>query len=176
MVAQGDSPVASVLIVDDRPENLLALEGILKPLGARIVKARSGEEALLHLLRETFAVILLDVQMPRLDGLQTAELIKQLASDGVKLHGWLFRASDPAAPLLVFFHGNAGNITVRGPIAAELARRGVSTFVFEAMPDVLPGTRVERRGERVLVLLGPPDVLDGVSARVWARTTSTRGG
>src|SRR5437762_1703245 len=77
MVAQGDSPIANVLIVDDRAENLLALDGILKPLGARIVKARSGEEALLHLLRETFAVILLDVQMPRLDGLQTAELIKQ---------------------------------------------------------------------------------------------------
>jgi len=77
MVAQGDPAVASVLIVDDRAENLLALEAILKPLGGRIVKARSGEEALLHLLRETFAVILLDVQMPRLDGLQTAELIKQ---------------------------------------------------------------------------------------------------
>src|SRR5256714_3041397 len=64
-------------MVDDRPENLLALEGPLKPLGVRLVKARSGEEALLHLLRDTFAVILLDVQMPRLDGLQTAELIKQ---------------------------------------------------------------------------------------------------
>ena len=69
--------VPSVLLVDDRPENLLALEGVLKPLGARLVKARSGEDALMHLLRETFAVILLDVQMPRLDGLQTAELIKQ---------------------------------------------------------------------------------------------------
>src|SRR5436190_5780904 len=69
--------VPSILLVDDRPENLLALEGVLKPLGARLVKARSGEDALLHLLRETFAVILLDVQMPRLDGLQTAELIKQ---------------------------------------------------------------------------------------------------
>lgn len=52
-------------------------------------------------------------------------------SDGVKLHGWLFRAADPHAPLLLFFHGNAGNITVRAPIAAELARRGVSTFVFD---------------------------------------------
>jgi len=72
-----DRIVPSVLLVDDRPENLLALEGVLKPLGARLVKARSGEDALLHLLRETFAVILLDVQMPRLDGLQTAELIKQ---------------------------------------------------------------------------------------------------
>lgn len=52
-------------------------------------------------------------------------------SDGVKLHGWLFRAADAHAPVLVFFHGNAGNITIRGPIAAELARRGVSTFVFD---------------------------------------------
>src|SRR5919204_774607 len=77
MVARGESLIPCVLIVDDRPENLLALEAILKPLGARIVRARSGEEALLHLLRATFAVILLDVQMPRLDGLQTAELIKQ---------------------------------------------------------------------------------------------------
>jgi len=72
-----DPLVPSVLLVDDRPENLLALEGTLKPLKIRVVKARSGEEALLHLLRQTFAVILLDVQMPRLDGLQTAELIKQ---------------------------------------------------------------------------------------------------
>ena len=72
-----DALVPSVLLVDDRPENLLALEGTLKPLKIRVVKARSGEEALLHLLRQTFAVILLDVQMPRLDGLQTAELIKQ---------------------------------------------------------------------------------------------------
>jgi signal transduction histidine kinase len=69
--------VPSVLLVDDRPENLTALEAVLKPLKARLVKARSGEEALVHLLRETFAVILLDVQMPKLDGLQTAELIKQ---------------------------------------------------------------------------------------------------
>jgi signal transduction histidine kinase len=71
-----DQIVPAVLLVDDRPENLLALEAILKPLRARLVKARSGEEALLHVLRETFAVILLDVQMPKLDGLQTAELIK----------------------------------------------------------------------------------------------------
>jgi signal transduction histidine kinase len=76
--AVNDKPVIpSVLLVDDRADNLLALEAILKPLGARLVKARSGEEALLHLLRETFAVILLDVQMPGLDGLQTAELIKK---------------------------------------------------------------------------------------------------
>src|SRR5438045_7409727 len=53
------------------------------------------------------------------------------AADGVRLHGWLFRASEPHAPLLVWCHGNAGNITDRAPIAAALARRGASVFLFD---------------------------------------------
>ena len=68
---------AKLLLVDDRPENLLALEALLEPLGQELVRAESGEEALRHLLQEEFAAILLDVQMPGLDGFQTAELIKQ---------------------------------------------------------------------------------------------------
>ena len=68
---------AKLLLVDDRPENLLALEALLEPLGQELVLASSGEEALRHLLQEEFAAILLDVQMPGLDGFQTAELIKQ---------------------------------------------------------------------------------------------------
>ncbi len=66
----------SILIVDDHAPNLLALEGILAPLGRRVVRAGSGEEALLRLLEEDFAVVLLDVQMPGMDGLETARLIK----------------------------------------------------------------------------------------------------
>ena len=68
---------AKLLLVDDRPENLLALEAILEPLDADLVRAASGEEALRRLLHEEFAAILLDVQMPGMDGFQTAELIKQ---------------------------------------------------------------------------------------------------
>ena len=68
---------AKILLVDDRPENLLALEAILEPLGPELVRANSGEEALRHLLHDDFAAILLDVQMPGLDGFQTAELIKE---------------------------------------------------------------------------------------------------
>ena len=68
---------AKLLLVDDRPENLLALEAILEPLDTDLVRASSGEEALRRLLSEEFAAILLDVQMPGLDGFQTAELIKQ---------------------------------------------------------------------------------------------------
>ena len=68
---------AKLLLVDDRPENLLALEAILEPLDADLVRAASGEEALRRLLQEEFAAILLDVQMPGMDGFQTAELIKR---------------------------------------------------------------------------------------------------
>lgn len=67
---------ADILLVDDRPENLLALEAILRPLGHRLVKAGSGMEALKQLLQCDFAVILLDVQMPGMDGFETAELIR----------------------------------------------------------------------------------------------------
>jgi PAS domain S-box-containing protein len=70
--------VAAVLLVDDRPQNLLTLEAILEPLGHELVSAGSGEDALRLLLqRDDFAVILLDVQMPRLDGFETAALIKE---------------------------------------------------------------------------------------------------
>jgi PAS domain S-box-containing protein len=67
----------SVLLVDDRPENLVALEATLAPLDCTLVSATSGAEALRHLLDGDFAVILLDVQMPDLDGFETAEYVKQ---------------------------------------------------------------------------------------------------
>ena len=70
-----EEPV-NILVVDDRPENLLALEAILEPLGQRLVRASSGEAALRELLERDFAVILLDVQMPEMNGFETARLIK----------------------------------------------------------------------------------------------------
>src|SRR4051812_26107838 len=66
----------SVLLVDDRPENLPALTAVLEPLAVRLVTAESGEEALRALLAEDFAVVLLDVQMPGMDGFETAEYIR----------------------------------------------------------------------------------------------------
>ena len=68
---------ANILLVDDRQDKILALEAVISSLGENIVKARSGKEALRHLLTTEFAVILLDVSMPVMDGFETAALIRK---------------------------------------------------------------------------------------------------
>ena len=70
---------ANILLVDDQPANLLALEAILTPLGHPLIHADSGASALMQLLQHDFAVILLDARMPGLDGYETAALIRQRA-------------------------------------------------------------------------------------------------
>lgn len=71
------TPRASILIVDDLPEKHLVLRSILEELGENLVSAHSGREALARLLEQEFAVILLDINMPDIDGLETASLIRQ---------------------------------------------------------------------------------------------------
>src|SRR3954465_444598 len=75
--AAGTGSPVNVLIVDDRPENLLAIEAILEPLGENLVRANSGPEALTQLLSADFALVLLDVAMPGMDGFETAMRIKE---------------------------------------------------------------------------------------------------
>src|SRR5580765_5692841 len=72
-----DNGKVNILIVDDKPEKILALEAVLEDLGQNIVRAYSGREALRCLLNQAFAVILLDVNMPGMDGFETADLIRQ---------------------------------------------------------------------------------------------------
>jgi PAS domain S-box-containing protein len=74
---EGASATADILVVDDQADSLIALETVLAPLGHNVVKAASGEEALKRLLERDFAVIVMDVRMPGLDGVETVELIKQ---------------------------------------------------------------------------------------------------
>ena len=69
-------PPVDILIVDDNPNNLLALEAILANINGRFVKASSGAEALKCLLSQDFALIILDIQMPDMDGFETAEMIR----------------------------------------------------------------------------------------------------
>ncbi|MEV0633709.1 response regulator [Streptomyces sp. NPDC050619] len=69
---------ASILLVDDMEDNLVALEAVLRSLNEPLVRARSGEEAMKALLRQQFALVLLDVRMPGMDGFETAANIKRL--------------------------------------------------------------------------------------------------
>jgi signal transduction histidine kinase/DNA-binding response OmpR family regulator len=68
----------SILLVDDNASNLIALRAVLEPLEVRLVEARSGAEALQHIEQEQFAVVLLDVQMPEMDGFETAKRARTL--------------------------------------------------------------------------------------------------
>jgi len=70
-------PSVNILLVDDQPANLTALEAVLESLGQNLIKARSGEEALRHLIQNDFAVILLDVMMPGISGFETAAMIHE---------------------------------------------------------------------------------------------------
>jgi len=67
----------NILVVDDLPEKHVVFRSILDELGQNVVSARSGQEALRFILELEFAVILLDVNMPDIDGLETASLIRQ---------------------------------------------------------------------------------------------------
>ncbi|MBI4346883.1 MAG: response regulator [Elusimicrobia bacterium] len=76
------TPRVKLLLVDDQPANLLALASTLESPALELVLAHSGQDALRWLLREEFAVVLLDVQMPGLDGFETAQLIRQRERTG----------------------------------------------------------------------------------------------
>src|SRR5262245_1987561 len=122
-----DEPV-DILLVDDHEANLQALAAILAGYGEHLVTARSGPEALLRLLEREFAVVLLDVQMPGMDGFETAEMIRARG-----------RSHDtPILFLTAFSHGEEH--VLRGyalgavdyvfkPIAPEVLRSKVSVFV-----------------------------------------------
>ena len=71
---------AAVLLVDDRPEQRLSLAAVLRELGEEVVEAASGRDALRRLLQRDFAVILLDVNMPGMDGFETAKRIRAFSS------------------------------------------------------------------------------------------------
>jgi PAS domain S-box-containing protein len=116
-----------ILLVDDSPENLVSLEATLEGLGQELVLARSGMEALRHLLDHDFAAILLDVKMPELDGFQTAELIRArkrsrhtpiLFLTAYKSDEHLFRGYDLGAVDFLF-----------KPIVPEILRSKVGVFV-----------------------------------------------
>jgi PAS domain S-box-containing protein len=117
-----------ILLVDDRAENLLALEAILEPLGQRLVRAQSGEDALRWLMRRDFAVILLDVQMPGLNGFETAKLIK--SRERTKFVPIIFLTAISKDEEYVFEGYSVGAVDYMfKPLRPEILRSKVQVFV-----------------------------------------------
>src|ERR1041384_6529879 len=87
MMAVPEHEKVSILLVDDHPENLLALEALLSNLGENLVRAESGIEALRLLLHHEFALILLDGDMTAINGFETAELIQQRGRKPLEAEG-----------------------------------------------------------------------------------------
>jgi signal transduction histidine kinase len=118
----------NILLVDDHPENLLALEALLEGLGQNLVRANSGPEALRCLLSQDFAVILLDVQMPGIDGFETAKLIR--ARPRSQLTPIIFLTAFSKTDTLVskgYFLG-AVDYLIK-PLQPEILRSKVTVFV-----------------------------------------------
>ena len=118
---------ASILIVDDSPEKIVALESTLDELGQDIVKATSGREALRHLLTRDFAVILLDVRMPMMDGFETAALIRQRArSEHTPI---IFVTAFPDETHVARGYSLKAVDYIFTPVVPEVLRTKVSVFV-----------------------------------------------
>ncbi|WP_394844023.1 hybrid sensor histidine kinase/response regulator [Pendulispora brunnea] len=132
---EGGVTPSSILLVDDDPANLLALEAVLEPLGQRIMKARSGEGALRLLLEHDFAVILLDLRMPGMDGLETAAAIKQRAKS--RHTPIIFLTAETSLRLKSYEYG-AVDYVVK-PYEPAIVRSKVSVFV-----------ELYERGQRIL--------------------------
>jgi two-component system sensor histidine kinase/response regulator len=118
----------NILLVDDRPDKLMALETILASLGQNLVLARSGTEALRFLLQQEFALIMLDVSMPGMDGFETASLIRQRSSS--ELTPIIFISAINYSDTHLSRGYSLGSVDyILAPIVPEILRAKVSVFI-----------------------------------------------
>src|SRR5512135_739528 len=121
-------PKVNVLLVDDQPSNLLALEAVLAGTGLNLMRARSGEEALMRVLDDDFAVILMDVQMPEMDGFEAAALIRE--RDRSKHTPIIFLTAFQSTEQQVFQGYALGAVDfLSKPIVSAVLRSKVAVFV-----------------------------------------------
>ncbi len=140
---------ASVLIVDDNVESLRALELLLEPLGARVVTAGSGHEAIRRLESEQFAVVLLDVQMPGMDGFETSASIRgQEQNRSIPI---IFLTGMSTTPEHVFRGYEAGAVDyIVKPFDPVILRSKVAVFVelFEKNREIARQARLLQEQEK----------------------------
>ena len=142
-VSAVDDRVA-ILLVDDQDSGLVALEATLAPLGQRLVHARSGREALRQLLHQDFAVILLDVVMPDMDGFETAQLIRERERTRNTPILFLTGLSRGQMPELRAYAVGAVDYLLK-PYEPDILRSKVSVFV-----DLHHKTELVRRQDEAL--------------------------
>jgi K+-sensing histidine kinase KdpD len=139
-----------VLLVDDNPANLVALEATLAPLQVRMIKASSGEQALRQLLHEEFAVILLDVQMMGMDGYETAALIKQRErTRNIPIIFLTAFGRDESDVKAGYAHGAVDYL--QKPYSADVLRSKVAVFIelFRAQQQVRRQSELLRQQEAI---------------------------
>jgi PAS domain S-box-containing protein len=139
-----DGGKAPILLVDDRPGNLLALEAVLADLGQELVMAGSGEEALARLLDQDFAVILLDVKMPGLNGLETARLIRDRDRSRHTPIVFLTAYNDPNLLVVDAYALGAVDYLVK-PVLPSILKSKVQVFV----ELFLKTERIKRQAEQL---------------------------
>jgi CheY-like chemotaxis protein len=155
---------ARILLVDDRPDNLLALEAILASLGQTLVRASSGEDALKALLADDYAVILLDVQMPGMDGFETAAHIKR--RERTRDIPIIFLTAINREPQHAFRGYSTGAVDyLAKPFDPWVLRAKVAVFVDLHRKNRQLRRQAELIAERVSGL-ADPDVVEDVAAHV----------
>jgi signal transduction histidine kinase len=122
------SPVAKILIVDDDQRTLLALEALLEDLQQQLVFASSGEEALRKVLKDDFAVILLDVRMPGIDGFETAKLIRERRQSTRTPIIFLTGAYEDPPSMFRGYEAGAVDYIVK-PLNPEVLKSKISVFI-----------------------------------------------
>ena len=147
-----DGDKVGILVVDDQPSQLLSHETILRELGERLVTARSGREALQRLMDEDFAVILLDVNMPDMDGFETASLIHQHPRFEKTPIVFVTGAQPTTLDRLKGYRAGAVDY-VEVPVVPEILRSKVAVFVdldrkrrdLQRLNDALQAEIAQRR-------------------------------
>ena len=120
-------PNVSILLVDDRAENLCALEASLESLGQRLVRAQSGDDALRAVLDQQFAVILMDIRMPGLDGFETLAMLRQ--RERTRHIPIIFLTAYPEQHQLVRSYASGAVDYITKPFDPDTLRSKVSVFV-----------------------------------------------
>jgi signal transduction histidine kinase len=125
---QAQSSAANILLVDDEPKSLYALQELLSTLGENLLTAASGEEALRHALKNDFAVILLDVRMPGIDGFETARLIRSRERSRLTPIIFLTAAADEMGSMFRGYEVGAVDY-LQKPVVPEILKSKVAVFV-----------------------------------------------